>query len=399
MADHSPDTLKLIAFLIITGLTLFIWAIRNHRRARKIQDTPRSKIASAPQGYAEFEGFAWPASDVFDAPGGFKAVYYSFQLQREETRGSGKNRKRVWVTVFSFAHGGHFYLVDATGLALIDWKGAALSLDSGRTQSWRSVSETEKNRILTKVMKPGAVPGFPPSTFLFGLFSSKYRIVENKILVGSPIYACGDFRSKTAIHERITRPGLSQFCERVFDPKTRSTKDLKHLLDKNGDQKITPEEAQLGYAMAARGAWHAAETQTLEEREFELCGTISSSPEHKLLFADVHEHHFLHRLQRFFWLKFAGGAVLLSAGITLAVAPETFDGADHFEPAAAPGPVRTVETSLASSAELHQSCVDGMVDSCRLLVRNQTRFRLSADYLKYYRKRACDLGATEFCGR
>lgn len=395
MQGYTKEIIYITLALAAFGGGIFWSAIRNHRRARKVQDTPRSKVGSAPQGYVELEGFAWPASDVFAAHDGYKAVYYSFLLQREEVRGSGKNKRRTWVTVFSVCHGGHFYLADATGLALIDWKNAEKNLDGGRTVLWRNLNESEQRRILEKVVGK-AVSGFPPSGKFLGLLDSKYRIVENEVLVGSPIYACGHFATATADIQNVKRPGLTQFCERVFDPQTRNPKDLRHLLDRDRNQKISPEESQYGYAMAARGACHAAETQNTPEKEFQVFGTVTSSPAHPLMFADVHEHHFVDRLTRWLWLKFAAGAACLAAAGLLAINPGAFiemgrnKSSQH----------QTVFPAGDSAwVMLHESCVNGTGGghACEVLIDKSSELQLSTDYVKYYRARACELGNAGYC--
>ncbi len=98
--------------------------------------TPRSKTVSAPQGFVELEGFAWPIGPTVTTKTGLEAIYYSLCLQRQDTQGAGKNKKKVWVTIFTHVHAEEFLLVDATGMVKIDPRGAELELETGTTRAW-----------------------------------------------------------------------------------------------------------------------------------------------------------------------------------------------------------------------------------------------------------------------
>ncbi len=288
-------------------------SISRRKKTRKIADTPRSKVASAPQGYVEFQGFAWPAAQYARSAAGDEIVYYSLEVQRAETRGTGKSRRRQWVTVFTHGHVHPFYLVDPTGLALVDPSSAEMDLHGARTRDWASLKGEEK-RWIEEIASRRAILGFPPSKGLFGIFSSPYRVVEKEIGVGSPLYLHGDFRTPSMTHPRVKVPGLSEFSSRIFSSEARSTKNIDHFLDKNRDGVVCGDESRHGYGFAGRQARNKSRTQPSDEREFEVYGNIGSSLEHRLLIADAHEEHLVKRREKWIWLQFLGGAALLAVG-------------------------------------------------------------------------------------
>ena len=230
----------IILCYVVGAFALWI-SIRKHKKSRQVQDTPRSKLGSAPQGLVEIQGFAWPNGEPFLTPEGKDVVYYYFQLQRKETRGSGKNKSTVWVPVHFFAHCPPFYVVDPSGLALIHGSGCELNISSARTRGWQQLNKKVQSHIHHHIVKD-AVPGFPPSRFLFGLFSTSYQIVEQEICIGSPLYASGDFRSDAEIQAKAKEPGLTLFSKTVFDEERGTIRDVNHLRDKNGDKKISETE-------------------------------------------------------------------------------------------------------------------------------------------------------------
>lgn len=305
--------LNLTVASLVTGGGLMIRALSRRKKTQKITDTPRSKVATAPQGYVELQGFAWPAAEEARTAAGQEVVLYRLEVQRSETRGSGKNRRREWVTIFYHAHVEPFYLVDPTGLARVDPGTAELDVGATRTRKWSSLSASEKKWI-EEVASRRPVPGFPPSRGLLGIFSSPYRVLEKEILLGAPLYLHGDFRTPSVETPKVKVSGLSEFTSRIFNAEARSTKNINHFLDKNRDGRVCADEARYGYGFAARQARNKSRSQPSQEREFEVCGHVGSSSEHRLLIADMHEEHLVKRRQKWLWLEFVAGAALLAAG-------------------------------------------------------------------------------------
>lgn len=360
--------------------------IRSKRRARLVEDTPRSKIATAPQGFVEIEGFAWPASRTCKVGGGLEAVYYHFQLQKQVTKGSGKSKRTEWVTVHQHVHNPIFYVVDATGLACIDPSEAELNIDHAKICLWSRLPEAEKQRVRTELVT-GEVANFPPSNFAFGLFGSKFRIVENEILVGSPVYASGDYRAPVEGPVKTPVLGLKHFFDRVFDPVSRSKRHISHL-DTNNDGKIDAHESKRGYSIAGKSALLKG-----GQEEFEIFGTLGRSQSTNLFVADVAESHLVERLQKWLWLKFAAGSGLVTAGVVLCLMK--FAG---FKPDFELKPRRAVAAVEPSvSRTLHYLCVGGNANSCSDLVRRAEEFHLNPENKTYYAQKACAAGFREHC--
>lgn len=311
----TEESLKMIVFSLFTGGGLLINSISRRKKTRKIADTPRSKVASAPQGYVELQGFAWPAAQYARSAAGDEIVYYSLEVQRAESRGSGKNRRREWVPVFTHGHIHPFYLVDPTGLALVDPASAEFDLHGSQTRNWTALKDDEKKWV-GEIAARRAINGFPPGKGLLGVFSSSYRVIEKEIGVGSPLYLHGDFRTSTLQNPKVKAAGLSEFVSRIFSVEARSTKNISHFLDKNRDGVVCGDESRQGYGFAGRQARNKGRTQPREEREFEICGNVGSSPEHRLLIADAHEEHLVKRREKWIWIQFVGGAVLIAFGCT-----------------------------------------------------------------------------------
>ncbi len=394
MLNDPVDRFKVVAICLGVGYWLIYHAIRNHRRARQMADTPRSKAISAPQGFVELEGFAWPADKTIKSVGGADSVYYSFVLQREETQGSGKNRRRVWVTKYSFRHADLFYLIDPTGLVLIDPQKAELNLDKAHTRHWQRLDSKERERIVTQIVK-SPVSNFPPSNFLFGLFSSKFRVVENEIFVGSPLYASGDFQALDAGAESIQSPGLTDFARKVFSGPTGSIRDMRVILDTNGDGKVSVKEAHEGYAMAAKTARAKASLSTAgEETDFKIHGTLGSSESAKLHLADAFETHVQHRLTQFLWLRLAGGSACVTLGIVIAVG---IDPSAKIELNSAPSVAQRSVAAVKSPTEYHKECLAGSSAACTHLISKQHQYQLRPENLLYYKNKACQLGAKVYC--
>jgi hypothetical protein len=394
----SGNDIKAIAFCLAIGSWLLYRSIKRHRQARKIEDTPTSKVASAPQGFVELEGFAWPAAEKLPTPSGMEAVYYSFRLEKKVTTGSGKNRRRTWICVYSSVKGESFYLADPTGLALVNLYDAELNLAPARTRNWRQIGAQERKVICESILTK-AVANFPPSDFLFGIFSAPYRVVEHEIYVGSPVLVQGDFRSASGDNKKITSVGLGQFASRVFDIQRRAIKNLNGLLDTSKNGEVSHEESKRGYSMIARVSMNKARIEQQVEKEFELCGIVRASDSHRLLLSDAHQQHLLGRMQQYLWLQFGGGAALLALGLTASLNSgfrfERLPTRKMLNPSSISMAQRkptALATAPVDPRELHSRCVAGDLDPCVQLVQEQNQFHLSSKALTYYQFQSCRLG-------
>jgi hypothetical protein len=402
--EVSPNFYLAATVAIVFCGGLLYNAIKKYKAVRKIEDTAKSNIATAPQGYVEFQGFAWPMQKSVQCTQGFEAVYYSFLLQRQETQGSGKKKKKVWVTKYSYGHSEPFYVVDSTGLAVIMPEQAQYDLESARTKSWSTLSSNEKSKVIERV--GGSVTGFPPAQGFFGLFAAPYRIVENEIRVGSPLYVHGDFKALAAEPPVARAAGLTDFFGKVFDPVNRSVRDLRRLLDKNGDGGISSSEAKNGYSIAATMALKKAEQGSVEEKEFQIHGRLQTSETHKLFVADVHQGHLVLRMKRFLWLQFGGSTVVLALSLIalldpLALVGEPERAAQHNQSVVIkPQPQMQKKRVIASQSEataFHRQCIQNVGWACASLVNNAKEFNLTEQHIKYYGAQACKAGFKNHC--
>jgi len=371
---------------------LMLWhALRRFRLVRLAQDTARSKAASAPQGLVELQGIAWPnGEDTRRSAAGVEVVYHALKVQRERSRRSGKDRRKEWVTVARKDFAPPFFLVDATGLVSVDPGGAELELISDRTRTWDSLNQDERARVL-EATGGESIAGFPPSESMFGLFASNFRIVESEIRVGSSIYARGDFRTAEGARESLRLRGLSQFHGRIFDSSTREQKRIAEALGDDRDGERSALEAIEGLYDAAASDRDAARTSESEAVAFPLHGRLSASTQHQLFIADRHEEHLVKGLGLAVYLQFAGGVLLIAAGL-LRWAVDFGSGPPV--PVSVPRPT----TEVRVHEELRTRCLGGGSEACDELLRRAGELRISAGYREQYSRLACGLGLQQHCG-
>jgi hypothetical protein len=367
----------------LVGVVLIGSGFYVRKRVRLIADTPRSKSSSAAQGFTELEGFCWPSAGVVSGVNGAEVLYYTFTLEKQVTQGHGKNKKRVWISVFynSFVH--PFYLVDATGLVKIDPAQAELQISGQHTREWTWLKPAEKNRILSQVINSQVI-GFPPSEFLWGLFSQRFRVRESEILVGSQVHATGVFSTRDQSAEPVTSIGLTYFYQTLFDESSRTQKNIKHLLDRDKSGQVSADEARFGYTFAALRARKKAKLEPIQEKGFSVHGELHNSESHKLYVADTSEEHLTQRLNRRAGGLVAAGLVFMVLGTVLFAKVRSFEN---------PKLGRTVAAQVTDAASrppepdvgrLHSECVAGVGASCNTLLLNRERIGLSKQHVDFY---------------
>ena len=112
----------IIALISIAG---FAGAFYYFKRRRIIEDTPRSKIRSAAQGYVELGGHGdlMDGSAIVAPLTGKYCTWYSYNI--EERRSSGKNAQ--WANIENGKCEELFLIVDDTGQCVIDPDGASVT--------------------------------------------------------------------------------------------------------------------------------------------------------------------------------------------------------------------------------------------------------------------------------
>lgn len=172
MADY-------LVFIIPGVMAAFtLWAANQAlQKARSIDNTPTSKIRSAPQGYVELVGIAKadPERPVFGKLTQSPCVWYRYRIEQYERR--GKNAS--WRRIASGQSEQAIILDDGTGQCWLHAEGADVA--SIKSQSWRG-----NERF------PSSVQGG-----IFGSHIGNYRYTEWRIEADDPLYALGDFHSLT----------------------------------------------------------------------------------------------------------------------------------------------------------------------------------------------------------
>jgi len=154
------------------------WSVKRWSQARHLLDTPTSKIRSAAQGYAEFYGvLREQAPTALVAPlTGKPCLWWRFKIEQYQSGG----KKRSWRVVESGSSEVWLRLNDGTGDCLIDPRGAEV-------------------RPAIREVWQGSLrhPLGPAKSGLLGWLGSgkRYRYSEERLHVGQPLYAIGDFRS------------------------------------------------------------------------------------------------------------------------------------------------------------------------------------------------------------
>ncbi|WP_372874123.1 GIDE domain-containing protein [Pseudomonas sp.] len=171
---------QLFSLLFSCGATLggAWWSLKRWSQARHLLDTPTSKIRSAAQGYAEFYGvLAALADGQLRAPlTGKPCLWWRFRIEEYQSNG----KKRSWRVVESGSSEAWLRLSDGTGECLIDPRGAEVR------PAIREVWQGHQRHPL----------GSAKSGVLGWLGGGKrYRYREERLQVGQPLYAIGDFRS------------------------------------------------------------------------------------------------------------------------------------------------------------------------------------------------------------
>lgn len=120
------ETAWFLALGLVAAASLVLWR-SNFRRARAVDDTPTSRIASAHQGYVEVTGVARPEdNEVVPAPLTARpCVWYRFRIEK-------KGSKNKWVTETSGCSDAPFRIHDGSGSAVVDAPQAEIIVEDGR---------------------------------------------------------------------------------------------------------------------------------------------------------------------------------------------------------------------------------------------------------------------------
>lgn len=222
------------------------------RRKRLIKDTPTALIRSAAQGYVELQGLAkLMDGELISAPlSGMPCAWYRYRIEhRERSHAAGRRDQNSWRVIDSGVSENLFLLEDATGKCAVDPDGAVVT--PSVCNIWFGKTRQPP--------RPGVLRGWSEVLGL-GQIGRDYRYREERIEIGSPIYALGLFRTHGGAATAIDNE--TDIAAVLRDWKRDAAGMLEHF-DRNRDGQIDMEEWQAVRAEArleveSQGARRAA---------------------------------------------------------------------------------------------------------------------------------------------
>jgi hypothetical protein len=294
-----------VSFMALGGVFV-VSGIHSFRRKRRVADVASSRSATAAQGLVELEGFAWHSGSLVKNLNGHDCCLRHIKLQHYVKR----HKSSSWETIWENRNSDHFYLVDKLGSVKIfthDTNYDAVET----TMRWQSVPSRYQEEILNLgsfKSTLGGLVGFPPS----GWFGGSYRILENSIPVGCPVYCQGSFSTPLNLNKTVTIPGIATF----FNMIQKQAKQPIHTmmsLDKNRDGRVCESEATTAFVVAGQVALRkSASNENMGSAP--LHGLVQSTQEHPLIISGRHQHYLLKKLGYWYMLQVVGGAAMIAAG-------------------------------------------------------------------------------------
>jgi hypothetical protein len=160
----------------LTGLAGFLGTFHFLRRLRLIEDTPKSLIRSAAQGYVELQGQCrlMPGEPIIAPLTRQPCVWWSYSIEQKNTH----NNRTSWSTVQRRTSDDLFFIDDGTGHCVVDPDHAAVY--PSVHQVWYGDTE---------------MPEGGPALGKLGITSS-YRYSESRMLSDDALYALGYFHTQ-----------------------------------------------------------------------------------------------------------------------------------------------------------------------------------------------------------
>jgi hypothetical protein len=229
--------------LTLSGLCLatFYFAFRSLARARIIEDTPTSRVRSAPQGYVELEGeaAAMPGEPILSPLTLTPCCWFCYKVERKRDKG--------WETMRSGRSEGLFLLRDETGDCIIDPDGAEIACRDKSVWYGNSANPGVKPEGGNASAGMHGILGLTANLNI--LVDGHYRYTEEAIYPGDPLYAIGLFKSfgetdRLAMREERIKARLSQW-------KADHAGLLKRF-DRDGDGNIDMTEWEVARRTAIR---------------------------------------------------------------------------------------------------------------------------------------------------
>lgn len=229
-------------------------------KARTIEDTPTSKIASAAQGYVELIGAAKPDQKLLIAPlTSTHCLWYRYKVERYVDHGKHSS----WQIIRSGASDTSFFLEDDTGRCHVHPEGA--DVKAFNRDRWRGGSEVP-------IATAGGIIKTSLPIWDNNMFSSgRYRYTEERIHPEDLLYGIGLFQSIRP--ENSSAQTESKMMEILSDWK-RDHAALLERFDTNNDGDIDQAE----WRLARREAAIEAKSYVLENYDSESAHILCKSP-------------------------------------------------------------------------------------------------------------------------
>jgi len=218
--DFWVWTLILLGIGLACGYGIFYFI----RRARILENTPTSKIRSAPQGYVEIIGkMQYLVNQPVEAPlTKEKCVWFSFKIEKKVRSYSGKSPRSSWTTVEEEFSKRPFQCIDETGTCMINPAGAEVY--PSREDIWYGGEKW-----------PVKGPKRHHSIFS----SNSYRYTEKRLYADEPLYAIGNFHT---VDPNKAQGNISDELRAVLALWKQDQEALLSKFDTNYDGQIDAQE-------------------------------------------------------------------------------------------------------------------------------------------------------------
>jgi len=257
-------------------------------RARHLQDTPTSKIRSAAQGHVELYGVLLepPGPGLFGPLTGKPCLWWRYSIEEYTSRGRGSR----WLVLEKGSSSGWLRLSDGSGECLIDPRGA-------------EVLPARRERWTGDLRHPAQGMGSPGWLGALGM-GRQYRYTEERLHVGEPLYAIGEFCTLGGGGQGLDRHTLQGQVIREWKGDFAG---LLQRFDSNGDGRFDEDEWQ----RVREAAGQEAERRQREQAALPIQHRMGRPRESLPFVLSSHGEEVVTR--RFRW-QALGGAVLCLAG-------------------------------------------------------------------------------------
>lgn len=307
--DYFKSALSLASFgsLIMAGAWLKI------KRRNKVKDTVKQVISSASAGSVELEAIAWPLSTPDKCLQGEDCVFRSWELQEIN---NSSNKRGHWKTIWTLQTPHPFLAFDHTGfLKIFPLSKDDLEVHKEIIYYPRKLNQSQKEAF----KKHCEFSHIFPTGFFGFLTAMSFRIIEKKILVGSPLLIHGHLNPADKIIFLSQEEMLSEFRQKACLLMNGKNFRMK-MLDKDQNGEINIKELQGGFKnlfkRTSRQNFCLPQFSESGKSECRFYGDITGTSKHPLTLADAFEEQYLSSVSALFpWILFMIGGIIFLLGL------------------------------------------------------------------------------------